>query len=261
MDHSFQLELQHRRALVTGAGQGVGAEVAHLLASAGAHVLVNDRVDERAHAVAATITGAGGDAEAAPFDVTDHDAVRTAVEAHGPVDILVNNAGNAGAEGWSGLVPFVDTTPADWARFIDVNLLGVMSCVHAVLPGMIESGWGRIVTIVSDAARTGEARMAAYGAAKAGAAGFGRGIAHEVARHGITVNSISLGTMRTPMSAEFWDDEEQADRQRSILDGYLVRRPGEPQDAAWIVGMLVSPRAGWVTGQTIPVNGGRSFSL
>ena len=115
--------------------------------------------------------------------------------------------------------------------------------------------------MVSDAARTGEARMAAYGAAKAGAAGFCRGVAHEVARHGVTVNNVALGTMRTPLTAALWDDPERVDQQRSIMSGYLIRRPGEPDDAAWLVATLVSPRASWMTGQTIPVNGGYSFAL
>jgi 3-oxoacyl-[acyl-carrier protein] reductase len=136
-----------------------------------------------------------------------------------------------------------------------------MSCVHAALPSMIERRWGRIVTIVSDAAREGEARMAAYCAAKAGAAGFSRAIAHEVARHGITVNNVALGTMRTPLTAALWDDAAREDQQKAILSGYLIRRPGNPDDAAWMVATLVSPRASWVTGQTIPVNGGYSFAL
>jgi 3-oxoacyl-[acyl-carrier protein] reductase len=115
--------------------------------------------------------------------------------------------------------------------------------------------------MVSDAARTGDAQMAAYSAAKAGAAGFCRAIASEVARHGITVNAIALGTMRTPLTAGLWDDATKVDQQRALMSGYLVRRPGEPDDAAWMVATLASPRASWVTGQTIPVNGGRSFTL
>lgn len=253
--------LAGKRALVTGAGQGVGEGIALALAAAGAHVLVNDLVAERADAVVAAIAIAGGSAGSVPFDVTDHEGVHAAVVRSGPIDVLVNNAGNAGADGFGNIVPFVDTTPADWARFVDVNLFGVMNCAHATLPGMIASGWGRIVTIVSDAGRRGDANMAAYGAAKAGAAGFGRGIAREVARHGITVNNVSLGTMRTPLTAAFWDDPDQSARHDTILRDYLVRRPGDPEDVAWIVSMLVSSNAGWITGQTIPVNGGCSFAL
>jgi NAD(P)-dependent dehydrogenase (short-subunit alcohol dehydrogenase family) len=258
---AIDIDLDGKRALVTGAGQGVGEAVARLLAAAGAEVVVNDYVGERAEAVAADIVAGGGRSLPAAFDVTDHQVVHDAFVQAGPIDILVNNAGNAGAEGFGGRARFVDTTPEDWATFLDVNLHGVMNCVHAALPSMIDRRWGRIVTMVSDAGRTGEAQMAAYCAAKAGAAGFGRGIAHEVARHGITVNNVALGTMRTPLTEGLWDDPSKAEQQRTILADYLVRRPGDPDDAAWAVATLVSPRASWVTGQTIPVNGGYSFAL
>src|SRR3954452_7991900 len=253
--------LTGRRALVTGAGQGVGAAIARTLASAGAEVLVNDYFADRAEAVAEAIDADGGSATALAFDVTDHAGARAALSAAARVDVLVNNAGNAGIEGFGELTPFVATTPDDWAKYLAVNLHGVMNCVHAALPSMIQEKWGRIITMVSDAARTGDAQMAAYCAAKAGAAGFSRAIAREVARHSITVNSIALGTMPPPVTAGFWEDASRSDEQKALLSGYLVRRPGEPDDAAWMVATLASPRASWVTGQTVPVNGGYSFAL
>lgn len=258
---SLDFELAGKRALITGAGQGVGEAIAHTLALAGAEIIVNDYFIERAQAVAASIVESGGRASAAAFDVTDFAEVHSGFAELGQVDILVNNAGNAGTDGFGGLAPFIETTPEEWAKFLGVNLHGVMNCVHAALPAMIEGRWGRIVTMVSDAARGGEAQMAAYSAAKAGAAGFSRAIAREVGRHGITVNNIALGTMRTPVSAAFWDDPATADRQKAMMAAYLVRRPGEPDDAAWMVATLVSPRGSWITGQTIPVNGGYSFAL
>lgn len=258
---AIDAELDGKRALITGAGQGVGEEIARALAGAGVDVLVNDFFGERADAVARSIVADGGHAVGIPFDVTDHQGVRDAVQSAGRVDVLVNNAGNAGVGGFGDAAPFVETAPTDWSKYVDVNLFGVMNCVHAVLPSMIEAGWGRIVTIVSDAARSGEPRMAAYGAAKAGAAGFSRCIASEVARHGITVNNVSLGTMRTPLTAALWDDPTKVDQQKAIMSRYLVRRPGEPSDVAWMVTTLVSPRASWITGQTFPVNGGHSAAL
>ena len=253
--------LEGKRVLVTGAGQGVGQAISATFASAGAEVLVNDYFADRAEAAAEAIRAAGGAAVALPFDVTDHVAVRQAVLGAGGVDILVNNAGNAGTEGFGSPTPFVDTDPDQWASYLGVNLHGVMSCTHAALPAMIERRWGRIITIVSDAARSGGAQMATYSAAKAGAAGFSRAIASEVARHGITANTIALGTMRTPATDAFWDDPAMADRQKSLMADYLIRRPGDPDDIAWMVATLASPRASWITGQTIPVNGGYSFAL
>jgi 3-oxoacyl-[acyl-carrier protein] reductase len=135
-----------------------------------------------------------------------------------------------------------------------------MHCTHAALPRMIERTWGRVVTIVSDAGRTGEAYMAAYCAAKAGAAGFTRAIAHEVARHGITANNIALGTMNTPLAGDFWA-EPRNPQAEALLKQYLVRRPGEPADVAGMALYLASDLASWVTGQTYPVNGGISFAL
>ncbi|MGD9701271.1 MAG: SDR family NAD(P)-dependent oxidoreductase [Acidimicrobiia bacterium] len=254
------LDLRGRRALVTGAGQGVGAAVVALLAEAGASVAVNDLVADRAELQAVRVRDAGGEAVAAPFDVTDFEQVTDAVARLGGVDILVNNAGNAGGDSWPGMVPFAETAPADWSPFLAVNLLGVMHCVRASLPAMIEGGWGRVVTIVSDASRVGEPMMAAYAAAKAGAAGLMRSVAKEVGRHGVTANSIALGTMRTPLTEAVWagaDEQQVAAR----LRGYAIRRPGQPDDVAALVGYLVSPAASWLTGQTIPLNGGYSLSL
>lgn len=255
------LLLAGKRALVTGAGQSIGAAIARQLAAAGCEVLVNDILAERAAATVAEITAAGGVATALPFDVTDHEAVSRAVSGSDGVDILVNNAGNGGLDTFGTIAPFVGTSPPDWEPVIAVNLYGVMHCTHAVLPHMTAARWGRIITISSDAGRTGGARYAAYSGAKAGAAGFCRAIAREVARFDITVNMVSLGTMRTPMTEQLWSDPGAEDMRRSILSSYLVRRPGEPDDAAWAVLSLASPRAAWITGQTIAVNGGSSMTL
>jgi NAD(P)-dependent dehydrogenase (short-subunit alcohol dehydrogenase family) len=276
----FIIDLAGRRALVTGGGQGIGRATARALAEAGASVVVNDVVADRADGVAAEIRDTGREAEAAAFDVTDRRAVRAAVDELGGVDILVNNAGNAGTDGFGPLVPFADTDPDTWDRYLRVNLYGVMHCTHAVLPAMIARGEGRIVTIVSDAGRFGDAYLAPYAAAKAGAAGFCRSVAREVGRHGITVNCVSLGTVRTtaavavdgtdpgtgpdtdpeqPNRRGGPDDADEAMRRR--LRRYIIRRPGEPADVAAMVAYLASPLASWITGQTYPVNGGYTLSL
>jgi NAD(P)-dependent dehydrogenase (short-subunit alcohol dehydrogenase family) len=259
---AIDYELDGKRALVTGAGQGVGRGIAMMLAAAGAEVAVNDFVAERADSVVAEILEAGGRAVPATFDVTDLPLVTDTVSGIGGVDILVNNAGNQGIEpGFGSLGRFHETQPDDWHKYFSVNTFGVMNCVHAVLPGMIAKQWGRIITIVSDAARNGEPQMAAYGAAKAAAAGFSRCIAREVGRYGITVNNISLGTMRTPISEAMWSDPTKIEQQKAAVKPYVVRRPGNPDDPAWMVATLASPRASWITGQTYPVNGGYSFAV
>jgi len=147
-------ELDTLVALVTGAGQNVGAGIARLLAAQGAAVAVNDVRAERAADTVATIEAAGGRAIAVAFDVTDFEQVTAGVaevEARlGPVDILVNNAGNGGAEGMRP-TQFRDTDPASWRGPIDVNLYGVMNCSRAVINPMCDRGWGRIITIASGA--------------------------------------------------------------------------------------------------------------
>jgi 3-oxoacyl-[acyl-carrier protein] reductase len=258
---TFTIDLDGHRALVTGAGQGIGLAISRALGQAGASVLVNDIRADQAEAAVTELRAAGITAEPVPFDVTDHAATTAAVAAAGPVSILVNNAGNAGAEGFTALSSFVDTDPADWQRFFAVNLFGVMHCSHAVLPAMIDSRWGRIVTIVSDASRAGNAKLAPYAAAKAGAAGFCRSIAREVGRYAITVNCVSLGTIVTPTTRPSADTPEAKAAERELLKDYVIRRRGLPEDVAGLVTYLASPMAEWITGQTYPVNGGYTFAL
>ena len=262
---AVEIDLSGHRALVTGGGQGVGRGVSRMLGAAGAEVLVNDLVAERTETVAREIVDAGGRAVSAPFDVTDLSAVRATIDRLGAVDILVNNAGNAGAPDLAGsfdLDLFVDTDPASWDRYVNVNFYGVMNCTHACLPGMIDAKWGRIVTVISDASRAGDARNAVYAGAKAAAAGFTRSIATESGRHGVTANCVSLASMNTlPPEARVELPEEQAGRFKDMMKSYVVRRRGEPEDVAGMVTYLVSPMAEWVTGQTIPVNGGYTMAL
>jgi len=253
---TYEIDLSGHRALVTGGGQGVGEEIARTLARAGAHVLVNDLVLDRAERVVALIEQEGGQGSPSVFDVTDYDAVVDAVKAGGPVDILVNNAGNAGRAttmGREDLKTLVETEPDDWEGFIRVNMYGVMYATRAALPAMIEAGWGRVVTVISDAARVGETHMPAYAAAKAAAAGFSRAVAREAGRHAITVNCVSLGTMNT-QGIPPEEDEIAA----QMVKRYAIRRRGLPRDIAAMVTFLASPQAVRITGQAISVNGGIS---
>lgn len=260
------LDLGGQVAFVSGAGQGAGRAIALALARHGAGgVAVNDFVGERAHAVADEIRALGVPAVAVPADVGDLASVRAAMAQAatlGPVTILVNNAGNAGPDHVMRPTPlFWETDPADWDRYFRTNLQGVMNCCHAALPGMVAQARGRIVTIVSDAGRVGEARLSVYAAAKAGAAGFMRSIAREAGRSGITVNCISLSTLEPalaePAKSRFLASEQAA----ALIGRYAIRRFGQPDDVAGMALFLCSDAAGWITGQTYPVNGGYSFAV
>ncbi|MDG2026449.1 MAG: SDR family NAD(P)-dependent oxidoreductase [Acidimicrobiales bacterium] len=238
--------LDGRTAVVTGAGQNMGTGVAEALAGQGAHVLVNDLVADRAEDVAARLCDAGGSAEALPFDVTVLDAVRAALAGR-PIDILVNNAGNAGAEAMRP-TPFAETHPADWDGPLAVNLGGVMQCTHAVLPGMIERGHGRVIGIVSGAGTEGVGiGVAAYSAGKGGAAGLLRSVALEVAAAGVTVNSIALGLMDNTGGTGMTD---------RLAKGIPTKRLGTPADVGALCSYLASDEASWMTAQTIPLAGG-----
>jgi NAD(P)-dependent dehydrogenase (short-subunit alcohol dehydrogenase family) len=252
---TFAIDLSSHTALITGGGQGVGFGIAQAMVAAGAHVLVNDLVADRAEAAAAGLAAEGGSAEALAFDVSDYDAVTAAVGGR-HIDILVNNAGNAGPQGYD-IKPFVETTPADWDRYFAVNMYGAMHCTRAVLPGMIERNHGRLITIVSEAGRSGEPSLAAYSAAKAAAAGFMRSIAKDVGRYTITANNIALATVDTfGMVERAKEDPAMAEQIAKHVKPYLIRRLGVAEDVAAMATFLASPLAGWITGQTYPVNGG-----
>lgn len=241
-------------AVVTGAGHGVGAAIAERLAVAGARVGVWDLDGDAAEQVAERIASGGGRALGATVDVTERDALAAALartEADlGRPGILVNNAGVWLAS------PFVDSDPEQWRVQLEVNLWGVLHLTHLVLPGMIEQGCGRVVSIMSDSARTGEPNVAVYAGAKAAVGGFTRALAKEVGPQGITVNCVSLSTTVTPGAHRSFTPE-QLERMPRF---YPMRRLGRPDDAAGAVAYLASDEASWVTGQIIGVNGGYAMT-
>ena len=235
-----------RVALVTGGGRGVGAGIAVAMAAAGAAVVVNDLHGDRAEAVADGIVAKGGRAIGVAGDVRDFDSVRAFVAEGtaelGPIDILVNNAGIP-----DNFVPtpFRASDPAHWDEFLKLNLYGVLHCVKAVVDGMCERRWGRIVTISSEAWRVGSSiGISMYAAGKAGAIAFTRQLAWEVGECGVTANCIALGEMENLPFAEH------------LAKRYPTKRVGTPADVAGAVIYLVSDEASWVTGQVLPVNGG-----
>ena len=260
------LDLGGRVALVTGSGQGVGREIALRLAAHNAGAVVcNDYVLERAEATAGEIRAAGGKALALQADVSDHAGVKAMVarasEELGPIGVLVNNAGNAGANPSPELgKPFWETGPEVWNSFLGVNLYGVMNCTAAVIPGMIgRQAPGRIITIISDAGRWGDAGLEIYAGAKAGAAGFMRSVARGLGRYQITANCVAIALTATPaVERTLHGDPERLKR---TLEKYIVRRPGRPDDVANMVLFLASDASPWITGQVYPVNGGFTLAL
>lgn len=244
--------MTERIALVTGGGRGIGQSICQALAAAGHRVAVADLRTAEAEATAADI---GTAALAVTMDVTDRASVDQAVarvaDAFGPVGILVNCAG------WDQLKPFVRTDEAFWARIIDINFTGVLRATHACLPGMIDAGWGRIVNIGSDAGRVGSSLEAVYSGAKGAVIAFTKTIAREVARYGITANSVCPGPTDTPLLDEIIAASSDSDRViGSMTRGVPMKRLGLPADVAAAVAFFASEGAGFVTGQTLSVSGG-----
>lgn len=241
-------DLTGRHALVTGAGQGIGAGVARHLAKQGARVVVNDIVLERAEGQAEALRSAGCIAEALAFDVTNREQVCELLTPRN-FDIVVNNAGNAGARMMEPR-PFREMDPAQWGPPIDVNLTGVMNTTYAVLPGMCERRFGRLLTISSGAGIVGLGiGVAPYGAGKGGAISFMRHMAIENAAFGVTSNSVALGLMEMT-------EVHDAALVAKLASTVPMKRLGTGDDLGPAIVWLASDEASWVTGQTIQVNGG-----
>ena len=245
----IKVVLTGRTAVVTGAAQGIGRAIAQGLATSGARVLAVDRDAAGLRAVAHE------NIATAVLDVTDAAAIAAVLGHFGPVDILVHSAG--GVCGQIGQ-PAESVSAADWHAILGVNLTGAFLMAQAVIPGMKQAVAGRIVTISSGAglgvSLTG---IQAYAAAKAGEIGLTRQLAHELGPHGITVNSVAPGFVRSnPASERQWQAYGE-DGQRGIIERIALRRTGTPEDIANAVLFLVSDHAAWITGQILSVDGGK----
>ena len=243
-----------RIAIVTGGASGIGAAISQRLAAGGAAVAIFDRNGDGAKDMAASIEATGGTAVGVRVDVTDRsnvDAGREEVRTRlGRPSILVNNAG------MSPPGPFLEITAEMWSEVLPVNLTGTFHCCQAILPDMLEEGWGRIVTISSSSVHSGSRGLSSYVSAKSGVVGLTKCLALEFAPHGITVNTIPPGFIDTPMLRQtmqsgFFSLEQQ-------IANTPVRRIGQPEDVAAACAFLVSEEAGYITGQIIGVNGGRN---
>jgi 2-hydroxycyclohexanecarboxyl-CoA dehydrogenase len=240
------LRLEGRKALVTGAAGGIGSAIARRLAAEGAEVWIGDLDEEGAAKVADEVGG-----HAIHLDVTDHDSARAAVQQAGGVDVLVNNAGTD-VFGF-----FNQTEPEMWERVLAVNLNGVLNCTHAALPAMQQAGYGRIVSISSEAGRVGSKGSAVYSAAKGGVIAFMKTIARENARFGITANSIAPGPIETPLLMGAAQMGELGERVIETMKGATqLRRLGQPDEVAAAVAFLAAEESSYVTGETLGVSGG-----
>ena len=236
---------------MTGGASGIGAATCRRLAAEGARVAVTDVNVEGARGVAGEVEGA-----AFELDVSSTESVRSAVQAAeaelGPIDVLVNNAGY---DEWSW---FTATDEALWQRVLAVNLMGVIACTHAVLPGMQERRRGRIVNVSSEAGRVGSSGSAIYSAAKSGVLGFTKALAIENGRYGITINAVAPGPIETPLLMAA--PEALGDIGRRIVDTMIsstnLRRLGQPDEVAAAIAFLASDDASYVTGQSLGVSGG-----
>jgi len=240
-------------AFITGSASGIGESIARLLSARGILVAVVDRDEERGKAVSESLAGS----MFVPVDVTSMASVTKAVDSVsdelGPIGILVNCAGGDVVK------PFVETDESLWYDLVELNFMGVLRCTRAVLPGMIERGAGRVVSIASDAGRVGSSGEAVYAGCKGGVIAFMKTVAREVAKYGVTANTVCPGPTATPPVTRML--AEGSERYIEALKRSIpMRRLGEPEDIAAAVEYLVTDGAGYVTGQTLSVNGGLSMS-
>ncbi|UYN92987.1 MAG: SDR family oxidoreductase [Enhydrobacter sp.] len=242
--------LEGRNVIVTGGGGAIGGAICRRFAGYRARVGVFDKNLDAARKVADEIAGF-----VSGVDITDYDAVGREVARFerevGPTDVLVNNAG------WDKFVNFVDTTPDLWDQVIAINLRGPLNMSHFVLKGMVARGKGRVVNIASDAGRVGSSQEAVYSACKGGIIAFTKTVAREVARKGITLNTVCPGPTDTPLLAAVAGDDERGQKVRAALVGAIpMKRVGQPEDIPGAVCFLASDDAGFITGQTLSVSGG-----
>ena len=225
--------LKGKTAIITGGASGIGAAIVERFKAEGARTIVFDLKSEN------------------PVDITDYAAVRKAVDAAGSVDILVNNAG------WDMFRPFLKTDPAFWQKIISLNLVGAMNVLYCVLPGMVERGRGKVVTVASDAGRVGSSGEAPYSACKGGLIALTKTLARELASKNIQLNVVCPGLTETGMLEEFMQGAGNPDKLREAYRRAIpMGRLGKPEDLPGAIVFFASDDADFITGQVLSVSGG-----
>lgn len=247
------MNLDDKLALITGAASGIGLATAQAFAEAGAHVVLADINKEKGEAAAADIVGKGFDATYVELDVTDDASINACKEkvlAIKPqLDVLAHIAG------WGKIQPFVENSEDFWRDVVNLNLMGVIAVTRAFLDGMIEKQAGKIIIVASDAGRVGSLGETVYSAAKGGAIAFSKGLAREMARFNINVNSVCPGPTDTPLLDAVPDKFKEA-----FIRATPMRRIAKPEEVADAVLFFASDRSSFITGQVLSVNGGLAIT-
>ena len=258
----MDLGVDGQSAIVTGGAQGIGFATANLLAAEGARIAIADINAELAEQAAQQLRDHYGPEHLAiATDIAQASQVQTMVsdvkQRLGAPSILVHCAAILDDR------TFLESQPADWQRMLDVCLMGPLLVMHAVLPDMVEAGYGRVVCIASDAGRVGQGNLSYYAAAKGGVIAQIKSVAQEISRHGISLNVVSPGATNTELRQSREDQrraamgEERYERyNKAVIRRYPSGRIGEPEDIAAMIAFLSSRHAAWVTGQVVSVNGG-----
>ena len=247
------MDMQDKIAVVTGAASGIGQATAEALAAAGAMVLAADIDVERGQAVVRGIRERGGKADFYKLDVTSDAAIagfaRDVEAKYGTVDVLVNGAG------WGQTQPFWEGTNEFWDKLVNLNFVGPMKLVRALLPKMMERGGGKIVNVASDAGRVGSLGETAYSGTKGALIAFTKSLAREMARYRINVNCVCPGPTETPLMMAVPEKVQEA-----LKKAIPFRRFGKPAEVAEAVVFFASDRASYITGQVLSVSGGLTMA-
>jgi 2-hydroxycyclohexanecarboxyl-CoA dehydrogenase len=246
----MDLGLKDKVAFVCGCTAPIGQEICSCFVHEGAELAITDIVVDKGQQVADALAAKGGNVLFSKMDVCDYQevaaTVKKAQDYFGRVDILVYVAGFATAE------RFVESVPENWKKQVDVCFYGFLNLTHALLPGMIENKYGKIVSLMGDSSRVGESGISIVAAARAGQIGLIKSVAKEVGRHNITLNGVSLGVVNT----SHYPDGFIHKNYEKLIRQYPLGQLGKPEDVAPMVLLLSSDRSAWTTGQIVSVNGG-----